>query len=161
MQGVPKKIGFRKVAQFSPRGVWAVKIWVFWGAEHIYAITRCLAHVLKVLMSLCEPPFIPLHTSEWPFDQRFCYIPKANFILGHPVDFDNKMNWTIWSDRAGLAVNCAMLTYFDRRREWHTVTHAGVYYYLLPCYWPKSQQLPPILLITGNFGDNDFSFRFY
>ena len=37
----------------------------------------------------CVHPFVPLHTSEWAFDQRFCYFPKDNFILGHPVDKEN------------------------------------------------------------------------
>ena len=42
------KILFRNVAVFLLRGVLAVKIWVFWGTEHIHAITRCLAHVPNV-----------------------------------------------------------------------------------------------------------------
>ena len=36
-------------------------------------------------LCLCGPPFIPLHTSEWPFYQRLWYFPKAKFFLGHPV----------------------------------------------------------------------------
>ena len=31
-------------------------------------------------------PLVPLLTSEWAFDQRFCYFPKDDIILGHPVD---------------------------------------------------------------------------
>ena len=46
LQGVLKKVLFRNVAVFLLRGVQAVKI--FWDAEHIYAITRCLAHVPNV-----------------------------------------------------------------------------------------------------------------
>ena len=42
------KILFRNVAVFLLRGVLAVKIWVFWGAEPTYAISRCLAHVPNV-----------------------------------------------------------------------------------------------------------------
>ena len=34
----------------------------------------------------CVHPLVPLHTSEWAFDQRFCYFPKDDIILGHPVD---------------------------------------------------------------------------
>ena len=63
---VSKKI-VRNVAEFLFRGFWAVKIWVFWGAEHIYAITRCLAHVHNVSTHVWTPIF-PLYTSEWPFD---------------------------------------------------------------------------------------------
>ena len=43
-----KDIIFRNVAEFLLRGIWVVKICVFWGAEHIYAITRYLAHVPNV-----------------------------------------------------------------------------------------------------------------
>ena len=80
IQGVPKKIGFRKVAQFSPRGVWAVKIWIFWGAEHKYAITRGLPHIPNTMCShLCDPPFYPLHIwiAIW---SKVCYFPKAIFF---------------------------------------------------------------------------------
>ena len=52
-----KKNGFRNVAKFSLRGVLAVKIRVFWGAEHIYTITRCLPHVLNV----SSPVWIPIY----------------------------------------------------------------------------------------------------
>ena len=38
-----------------------------------------------ICLHLCEPPFISLHTSEWPYDQRLCHIPKADLFLGHPV----------------------------------------------------------------------------
>ena len=37
-------------------------------------------------LHLFEPPFIPLHTLEWQFDQRFCYFPKEDFFWGHPVE---------------------------------------------------------------------------
>ena len=30
-------------------------------------------------------PIFPLYTSDWLFDQRFCYFPKEYFFLGHPV----------------------------------------------------------------------------
>ena len=36
-------------------------------------------------LHLCEPQFLPFYTSEWPFDQKFCYFPKEDFFLGHPV----------------------------------------------------------------------------
>ena len=36
-------------------------------------------------LHLFGPPFIPLQTSEWPFDKRFCYFPKKYFFLGHTV----------------------------------------------------------------------------
>ena len=47
------KIVFRNIAEFSLRGVWAVKIWVFWGAEHIYVIT-----MYPMCLHLCEPQFL-------------------------------------------------------------------------------------------------------
>ena len=79
VQGVPKKVLFRNVAVLLLRGVWAIKIWVFLGAEHIYTITRCLAHVTNV-STLVWAPISPLYTSEWPFDQKFCYFPKEDFF---------------------------------------------------------------------------------
>ena len=33
----------------------------------------------------CVQPLVPLHISEWAFDQSFCNFPKDDFILGHPV----------------------------------------------------------------------------
>ena len=83
------KILFRNVAVFLLRGVLAVKIWVFWGAEHIYAITRCLAHVPN-LSSLVLTPNFPLYTSEWLFDQRFCYFPKGS---SHSKKKEKKVNF--------------------------------------------------------------------
>ena len=74
----------RNVAVFLLRGFWAVKIWVFWGAECIYAITRCIAYV-PIVSTFVWTPISCFHTSEWPFDQRFCYFPKDNFFGGHPV----------------------------------------------------------------------------
>ena len=68
------------------RGVWAVKIWVFLGAEQIYTITRCLAQVTNV-STLVWVPISPLYNSEWSFDQKSCYFPKENFFLGHPVEY--------------------------------------------------------------------------
>ena len=79
-----KDIVFRNVADFLLRGIWAVKIWVFWGAEHIYAINRCLAHVPN-LATLVWTPISTLCTSEWPFNQRFCHFSKDDLFLGHPV----------------------------------------------------------------------------
>ena len=79
-------IVFRNIAEFLLRGVWAVKIWLFLGAEHIYAITRCLAHVPNV-STLVWTHISPFYTSEQPFDQRFCYIPKEDIILGYPVSW--------------------------------------------------------------------------
>ena len=77
---VSKKI-VRNVAEFLFRGFWAVKIWVFWGAENIYAITSCLADVHNV-STLVWTPISPLHTPEWPFDQRFCYFRRDDFLGG-------------------------------------------------------------------------------
>ena len=57
----PKKIGFRNVVQLSLWGVWAVKIWVFWGAKHIWAMTRCLAHVPNVFMLIWTPIYPLTH----------------------------------------------------------------------------------------------------
>ena len=48
IQGVPKKIVFRNVAEFLLRGIRSVKIWLFWAAKHIYAKTRCLAHIANM-----------------------------------------------------------------------------------------------------------------
>ena len=79
-----KKVLFRNVAVLLLRGVWAVKIWVFLGAEHIYTITRCLAHVTNV-STLMWVPISPIYTFEWLFDQKFCYYPKEDFFWGHPV----------------------------------------------------------------------------
>ena len=61
------------------RGIRSVKIWLFWGAEHIYAIARCLAHIPNV-STFVWTLISPLQTSEWPFDQRFCCFPKDNFF---------------------------------------------------------------------------------
>ena len=57
-------------------------------------------------------PFVPLHTSEWAFDQRFCYFPKDNFILGHPVVYPSnpfyliveKTLFGIWKNKGGEGV---------------------------------------------------------
>ena len=67
-----KKILFGNVAVFLLRGVWAVKIWKFWGAEHIYALTWWLAHIPY------WTPFFPLYTSEWLFDPS--YFPREYFF---------------------------------------------------------------------------------
>ena len=56
---VSKKILFRNVAEFLLRGVWAIKMWAFWGVEHIYAISRCLVHVPNV-STLVWTPISPL-----------------------------------------------------------------------------------------------------
>ena len=40
-----KKIGFRNIAQFLLRGVLAEKVRVSMGAEHTYAMTRCISHI--------------------------------------------------------------------------------------------------------------------
>ena len=80
IQGVPKKNVFRNVVLFWLAGVWTFKIWVLLGSKNIHAITRCPQCVYT-----CVHPLVSLHTSEWAFDQRFCYFPKDNFILGHPV----------------------------------------------------------------------------
>ena len=74
-----KKVLFMNVGVLLLRGVWAVKIWAFLGAEHIYTITRCLAHVTNV-STLVRAPISPLYTSERPFDQKFCYFPKEDFF---------------------------------------------------------------------------------
>ena len=42
-------------------------------------------HMSPICFHFCEHPFISLHTSEWPYDWRKCYFPKADFFLGHPV----------------------------------------------------------------------------
>ena len=59
-------------------------MWVVFGSKHIHAITRCQALVPNVSTLVCTP--LSLHTSEWAFDQSFCYFPKDNFIFGHPVE---------------------------------------------------------------------------
>ena len=43
------KILFRNVAVFLLRGVLAVKIWVFWGTEHIYAGIMFIQSLLMTL----------------------------------------------------------------------------------------------------------------
>ena len=55
-------------------------------AKHTYAITWYLTLVPKLsLVFTCVNPFISLHTSEWPYDQRLCYFPKDDLFWGHPV----------------------------------------------------------------------------
>ena len=40
---------------------------------------------LLICYRMCEPPFVTLNSSEWPFDQRFCYFPEVDFLGGHTV----------------------------------------------------------------------------
>ena len=58
--------------------------------EHIYTITRCLAHVTNVSM-LVWAPISPLYTSEWPFDQKFAIFLKRTFF-GTPCRFSIPVN---------------------------------------------------------------------
>ena len=62
----PKKVLFRNSAVFLFKGVWAVKLWVFWGAEHIYAITWCLVSGVIYPMCLHYPHFSPLNLQGVP-----------------------------------------------------------------------------------------------
>ena len=50
-----KKFGFRNVAEFLLRGVLAVKVRVFWGPEHFYAMTSSLAFVPNVSTLVWTP----------------------------------------------------------------------------------------------------------
>ena len=56
-----KNIGFRNVAYSCFRGVLVVKIRVFWGAEHIYAMTRCRAHVPNLSALVWTPIYLLTH----------------------------------------------------------------------------------------------------
>ena len=56
-----KKIGFRNVVLCSLKGVLTVKIRVFWGAEHTYAMTRCLAHVSNFSSLEWSPIYLLSH----------------------------------------------------------------------------------------------------
>ena len=95
--GCPKKyIVFRNVAVFLLRGVRAVKIWVFCGAEHIYAITRCLVNVPNV-STLVWTPISPLYTSEWPLIKSFAIFLRR-FFLGHPVVVSNTDGWVYFNE---------------------------------------------------------------
>ena len=38
-----------------------------------------------ICLHLYIPPFMSLHNSEWPYDPRLCYFPKADLFFGHPV----------------------------------------------------------------------------
>ena len=49
LQGVPKKIIFWNVTVLLLRGVLAVKIWVFWGSEHISAGIMFIQSLLMTL----------------------------------------------------------------------------------------------------------------
>ena len=56
------------------------------GPKNIHTITiNQMSSTCTQCVYICVHPLVPLHTSEWAFDQRFCYFPKDNFILGHPV----------------------------------------------------------------------------
>ena len=58
---VSQKIVFRNIAQFSIR---AVKILVFWDAEHIYTIGRCLAQCVYTCVNPIYSPLIPLNNGH-------------------------------------------------------------------------------------------------
>ena len=74
-----KKIGFRNVAKFSLWGLSAVKIRVFWGAEYIYTLTRCLAHVPD-LSSLLRTPIYLLTYLWMAIWSKVCHFLKPIFF---------------------------------------------------------------------------------
>ena len=96
----------------------------------------------------CVHSFVPLHTSEWAYDQRFCYFPKDNFILGHPVDYI--INWNPFSH---------IINYLPLLHKWWC-------YYLswwqiiddwgMSIEWPNSARFSLLRIWTS--GNNNVSF---
>ena len=64
-----------------------------YGRLHYQVFTRCPQFVVTCINPIYHLTF----TSEWPYDQRKFYFPKANLFLGHPVEMEFSLSW-VWCD---------------------------------------------------------------
>ena len=88
----------------------------------------------------CVHPFVPLHTSEWAFDQRFCYFPKDNFILGHPVVLED-IWWNNYCVDRQTSTHPTQIT----EKKWASQSDGGALYIsdsfcFIYCYQTLSQE---------------------